>query len=230
MNDTNIFWNTIPVNTNTEVVGGITMPMVRAIEISDPVYYQIDDSMGQDLRNRDVAIANTVQSSMGGYYNQYIDPNFMSNDMTNPFNYGTANNACTVNFPANTGTTPTCYFQFPIAKNLKLDQNLYFKLHFCMSTGSLNQPSLTFNYAIVKTGDPMSGGYTGGGNELVTVPSTALVYSTWTSSIFQIPAAVLTASAETHGMIICYIQRDNSIGSNHPGDFQLAGISVYQPV
>jgi len=230
VNDSTTFWNTIPVNTNTEVIGGITVPKVRGIEISDPVYYQIDDSMGQDLRNRDLAIANAISSSMGGYFNQYIDPTTMSNDLVNPFNYGTANNACTADFPANTGTSPTCYFQFPIAKNLKLDQILYFKLHFCMSSSSANGVGLVWNYALVKPGDPMTGGYAGGGTETIAVPATGLVLGNWTSIVFQISAAILTASAISHGMIICSLQRDNSIGANHPGKFQLAGVSVYQPV
>jgi len=231
MNDSNTFWGTIPVNTNTEVIGGITMPKVRGIEISDPVYYQIDDSMGQDLRNRDVALANSISSSLGGYFAQYIDPNFMSNDLTNPFNYGTANNACTADFPANTGTTPTCYWQFPISKTLKLDQNLYFKLHYCMSSSSANHIGLVFNYALVNVGDAMTGGYAGGGSDTITVPPvTGLVFANYTSSVFEISAAILTASASTHGFIICSLQRDNSIITNHPGKFQLVGVSAYQPV
>ena len=231
MNDSNTFWGTIPVNTNTEVIGGITMPKVRGIEISDPVYYQIDDSMGQDLRNRDVALANSISIGAGGYFNQYIDPNFMSNDLTNPFNYGTANSACTADFPSNTGTTPTCYFQFPIAKNLKLDQILYFKLHYCMSSSSpVGQVGLVFNYALVNVGDPMTGGYTGGGADTIpTPPVIGLYLANYTSTVFEIPAATLTASASTHGLIICSLQRDNSIAPNHSGKFQVVGISVYQP-
>jgi len=233
MNDSNVFWAGIPVNTNTETIGGpsgVVVPKVRAIEISDPVYYDIDDRMGQDLRMRDVALATSIAAGTGGYFTQYVDPNFMSNDLTNPFNYGTANSACTADFPSNTGTTPTCYFQFPIAKNLKLDQILYFKLHFCMSSSSLNGVGLAFNYALVNQNDPMTGGYAGGGAETIATPATGLTFSNWTSTVFQISAAILTASATTHGMIICSLSRDNSIVANHPGKFQLVGVSVYQPV
>jgi len=231
MQDSNTFWAGIPVNTNTEVIGGITVPMVRGIEISDPVYYQIDDSMGQDLRMRDVALANSISSSLGGYFQQYIDPNMLSNDLAQPFDYGIAGTTvCTADFPSTTAINPTCYFQFPIAKSLKLDQNLYFKLHFCMSTSSANNVQLAFNWALIKIGDSVSGGFTGGGTEIIATPIVANTFANWTSATFQISAANLTAHAQTHGFITCSISRDNSIGSNHAGKFQLIGVSAYQPV
>jgi hypothetical protein len=229
MQDNDLYWASIASNTNTETVGGIIMPKVRAIEESDPVYYQIDDSMGKDLKERDIALANAVQVGLGGWFNQFMGPNTLFNDIANPFEYGTvAGRGVTCDF------LPTmvskAYFQFAIANNVKLTENLYFKLIYCMSTSETGKSvGLTFRYDIVQSGDAYgSPTVTQTNNETLSVPNAQFVMNGYTSVNFMIPIAQMGV-VTNHSIIVCSIERDVSVPNNHAGKFQLAGIIVYQP-
>ena len=228
MNDADIFWATIPVNSNTEAIGGITVPKVRAIEVSDPVYYQIDDSMGRDLKERDVLIATAVQSALGGWFNEFISPNELSNDETSPFEYGTiVGRAVTADFPATLSSK--AYFQFPLASNAKLDADLNFLIHFGMSTSVVGKEvGLIFRYDIVQTGDYFgTPTVTQTNNENISTPSTQYTLLNYTSANFKITAAQM-ATVTAHSMVVCSIERDVSIVNNHAGKFMLTGITAYQ--
>jgi len=229
MNDADIFWTTITSNSNTETIGGILMPKVRAIEESDPVYYQTDDSSLKDLKERDVALATAIGNNLGGYFNQYIGPNSFYNDVTNPFAYGTvAGRAVTIDFsPVVTGVA---YFQFPVASNLKLGSDLNFKLQYCMSTSQSGKSvGVIFRYDIVQTGDAFaSPTITQTNSDTISAPNTQFVMNNYTSANFVIPAAQLSLIT-THSLIVCSIQRDITVGNNHGGLFMLSGVVAYQP-
>jgi hypothetical protein len=229
MNDSDVFWATITSNSDTETISGILMPKVRAIEESDPVYYQTDDSSLKDLKERDAALASAIGNNLGGYFSQYIGPNSLYNDVTSPFSYGTvAGRAVTADFSPT--VTSIGYFQFPIASNLKLTADLNFKLQFCMSDSESGKSvGIIFRYDIVQTGDAFaSPTVTQTNSESLTPPTTQFVMMNHTSANFKIPTAQL-ASCSNHSLIVCSIQRDITVPNNHAGLFKLAGIVAYQP-
>jgi hypothetical protein len=229
MNDNDLYWASIASNANTETIGGILMPKVRAIEESDPVYYQIDDSMGKDLKERDMAIANAVQVALGGWFNQFIGPNSLYNDVASPFEYGTvAGRAVVCSFLPT--LTSKAYFQLPIANNIKLTDNLYFKLIYCMSTSeTAKDVGLIFRYDIVQSGDQFSTPTVSQtNNESITVPNTQYVMNGYTSINFMIPVAQMGV-VTNHSIIVCSLERDITVPNNHAGKFMLAGVIAYQP-
>ena len=227
------FWASMAVNPNTETIGGgtgITVPKVRAIEISDPVYYMTDDGPVKDLKERDVAIATVVHDSMGGWVHQWIEPSMMQPDSSNPFEYGSvAGKAICANFTAT--LTAKAYFQFPKPKNIKVTEDLNFKIQYCMSTSAAGNVGLIFSYDIIQSGDNFSTPTVSNTkNETIAPPAVQYVLNNHTSATFTITAAELALIPSDHAMIVCSITRDITVGSNHAGKFMLVGVTAYQPV
>ena len=231
MRDDDLFWTGIPFDTNTEVIGGIAVPKVRAIEISDPVYYMTDDSQAADLRERDRLIANAVQSNMGGWPHQWIDPTMLQPDSSTPFEYGSIiGKAICANFTA--ALPAKAYFQFPLSKNINLALDLNFKIHYCMSTSASGKNiGFIFSYDITQGGDNFTTPtVTNTKNETISPPTVQYVLSNHTSGTFTITAAELALVPSDHSIVVCSLTRDITVSDNHAGKVMLVGITAYQPV
>ena len=222
----------IATNPSTETIGAsILVPKVRGIEETDPVYFQIEDSPLVDLRARDVAIANALAASLGGYYTQYFSE--LRNDTTNRFSYGTVNNRVTTSDFASVGT-PMGYIQVAFGPQVKKTLNLYIKLHYVMSTSS---PSCVVKLAcqgdLIEIGDNISvPSLVKTWAPTISVPGTQNVVS---EEILTLSPADLSSVTDANGVHLAFsIQRLNSgFGpgeTNHSGDFKLLGISVYQSI
>jgi len=226
------FWLTIPPTTDMETIGGITVPKVRAIEISDPVYFMTDDSQASDLRARDLAIANAVQTSLGGWMGQWIDPTMLQPDSSTPFEYGSViGKTICANFTA--ALTAKAYFQFPLPKNTNRTLDLNFKIHYCMSTSAVaKNVGLIFSYDIVKAGDNFTTPTVSNTkNETFNPPTVQYVLENHVNPIvFSITAAELALVPTDHPIVVCSLTRDITVSDNHAGKFMLVGITAYQPV
>ena len=228
----------IPQNTYTEFIGGysgysgIEVPVVRALEESDPVYYMVADSPFADLKARDKALASFVTSVSGGIFSKDIWS--FNNDTSTPFEYGILGKTATSNFTS----TATCkaWAQFVIPGNVRAGYDLNMKMVFAMSTSLASKVAkINFDYDLIKRTDIVTAPtVTASNSEEFAVPATANELGTYTSVNYKITAAQLAALGAdlTHAVCAFSLERVNTglVGDNHSGTFQLIGVTFYQTI
>lgn len=229
----------IPANTYYEFIGnsyfggsGISVPVVRAWEESDPVYYMVDDCPIADLKARDVALATFVTDTAGGVFNK--DFWSFNNDTTNPYEYGMVGKVATTNFPVT--ATAKAWQQFTIPATVRSTADLTMKLIFAMSTGQTGKTvTVNFDYDLIAAGDSITSPTVSQSKseEFSVTRTVANEVETHTSAQFTITAAdlaLLTIGGKqlAHSTCAFSIERTNSSLNNHGGTLQLLGVIFYQ--
>lgn len=225
----------IPVNTYTEYIGGYSgfcgysVPIVRAWEESDPVYYMVDDAPLADLRARDSALATQISLTAGGVFSK--DFWSFNNDTDYPFEYGIVGKVATSNFTS----TATCkaYNQLIVPIQVKANYDVTVKIVYAMSTSLASKyVKLNFAYDMIKRTDSISAPTISNTlTDEIAVPGTTNVVETAT---FTIPSAnLVTLGTELVGSTLAFmVERVNTgmTNPNHSGTFQVLGVSLYQTI
>lgn len=229
-NDSDIYKSSLaPANTNTEEYppgSGLLLTKVRWFEIGDPVYYYIDNQPVMDLYERDRQLASQIQANLGGWMSIHFPANQLNNDSTKPFTAGTIDNMLvSADFPS--VANAKCYWQFIIPRNINLNADINIRIQYAMSTSdTAKNVSLIFRYDYYEV-DDIFGTPSSTATQTTTIvpPDTMNQYQSYTDSVLKVPASEITNSFH---YIVCSLERDVTVVSNHGGAMQIVGITMNQ--